>query len=235
MQNIPNTTAEFREKEQKEQFRQEGIPILDCCLRWPVVLYAGAQRSAAAISNYYSDFSAGYLRFLKNKAAPAARRAYVAAAREGRSVPPALAEQRVEITYNRGYVSGYIEQREEGPQGVERIRYGDTFELSTGRIVRLSELFEPGARWKRALIGEVQRRIETDRGLGACYRENAERLAKRRFRAEQFYLTERGVALFYAAGTLMPRAHGVTVFVIPYSRLTSVLRYDLAPPKQESV
>ena len=233
MQSIPNTSAELSERELTESFPQEGIEILRARIRYPVVMYGGAPGSAAAISHYYNQFAEGYLRFVRAKLLPAARRAYVQATRFGAPIVDFTAEQRCEMTFNRGYVSGYIEQYEKEDGGAGHIRYGETFELSSGKIMRLRDFFLPGGRWKRVLVSEVQRIIEGQRKSGASFSENAARLAKSKIRPEQFYLTERGVTIFYPEGALAPRHSGILAFLVPYERLREVLKYDLAGEERE--
>lgn len=228
MQSIPNTSAEVSERELAESFPQEGMEILRVSIRYPVIMYGGAPRSAAAISHYFQQFSENYARFASAKLLPAARRAYVQATRFGTPIIPFSAKQHCEITFNRGYVSGYIEQCETEDGGTGRLRYGETFELSTGKIMRLRDFFLPGAKWKRALITEAQHILEGRLQAGEAYVEGAVKLIRNRFRAEQFYLTKRGVALFYPEGTLKSGHTGVIVFVVPYAHLADVLKYDLA-------
>ena len=229
VQELQRVVAEIEAQTERESFAQEGIPIVNAQIEFPLVTYRGFQKNAAVLSRFYSDGAARYLKFIRRTVAPAARRAYVQAVRAGESPRLFEAKQSFCCTYNAGLLSIYYDQYEyTGGAHGGTVRFSDTYYLPEGRFLRLRDLFRPGTRYKKLLCAAVLRRIEAQIGRnGAFYYDAYPRAVRKYFSADQFYLKREGLLLYYQQYTIAPYSMGIPTFLIPYAELEDMLRYQL--------
>ena len=97
-------------------------------------------------------------------------------------------------------------------------RFSQTWNLCTACRVRLGDLFPRGFLYETYAKNTVEDRIaeKLSGGFGAYFTDYIQRVEES-FRAENFYLTPRGVALYFQQYELAPYSEGLPVFLIPYS------------------
>ncbi len=230
LKELQRFVAEVESKTETVEFRQEGIPIVEAEVSYPVVTYKGLQKNAAVLSRFYSDGAQSYLKFVKKQMLPVARKFYVQSVRIGDDIRVFEANQSFSCTYNSGLISIFYDQYEyTGGVHGGTVRFADTFHLAEGRFIRLKELFLSGVRYKKVLVSLIIEQIEKqiEHG-GAFYYDNYRRAARRYFSVDQFYLQPGGLVIYYQQYTLAPYSMGLPTFFIPYSSLNNLLRYELA-------
>ncbi|MGE5589804.1 MAG: DUF3298 domain-containing protein [Bacillota bacterium] len=104
------------------------------------------------------------------------------------------------------------------------IQTSDTFDLETGRIYALQDLFRPGVDYIDLLTREVRRQMR-ERGLEESLLTPFETVKP----TQKWYLTNDGLVLYYGQYEYWPYAWGIQEFPIPLADLKDVL----VPPFSE--
>lgn len=103
-----------------------------------------------------------------------------------------------------------------GAHGIT-VRRGQTWDLERGCMLRMANLFRPGYNFRRILLTEILRQADINQRANAVYFDDYRQLIVRHFDPANFYLTPRGVAVFYPLYSIAPYAAGIQVFVVPYA------------------
>lgn len=100
----------------------------------------------------------------------------------------------------------------------------ETFRKSDGSMVALRDLFLPDTDYMQVLTAWVSEEITRRQGSQAvAYYDDAVMLAGQEFHAEDFFLTDSSLVMFYPAYVLAPYASGAQYFEIPLSTLQEIL------------
>ena len=93
-----------------------------------------------------------------------------------------------------------------------------TVRISSGRTVGLSDLFLPGSNYRERLDVAV-RRVGAARGLPLWgyigVKENA-----------NYYLTDKGLVLFFQPYEIAPYSEGIVKIMVPYQELADILAFE---------
>lgn len=89
-----------------------------------------------------------------------------------------------------------------------------TYNARAGKTVSLSSLITCRRDYKKYLLDEIAAQIGKEPSV---YFDNANVLIADTFNPEQFYLTPRGVVIYYQQYDIAPYASGIREFLIPYS------------------
>jgi hypothetical protein len=125
------------------------------------------------------------------------------------------------VTYNdRDLLSLYHDHAENDGQAREAVcRTADTWRLSEGVPVTLGDVCGGRKALRRLLRLAVTEAGQHRENGQAPYSGRYARAMRRHFDRSRFYLTDRGVALFWEAGGIAPAAKGLQVIVVPYEAL----------------
>lgn len=202
----------------EREWTVEGIPVLTASAAVPRPVPA-EDRVSRRIHRYYQLQCRSYLRYCERWLLPQAQAAYREALETSAPLPCLRAELRYQITYNRGGLwSLYTQSRETAVSGPSLLtRRGDTWDLSGGYPVELSAFFPPRSGWKKHLLSLAAAEIQRQERAGISrYREDWRRALRRRFNAQNYYLTAEGLAFFFPMYAIAPAAEGIPVFTMPY-------------------
>lgn len=196
----------------------EGIPVLTAAVSLPQPV-PGTDRVSRRIHRYYQLQCRAYLRYCENWLLPQAEAEYRAALAASAPLPHFRAELGYRVTYNEnGLWSLYTQSREVTMPGQTLLtRRGDTWDLTAGYPAALSAFFPQGRGWKRQLLAAAEAEIQRQERSGmAKYHEGWRRALRKRFNAQNFYLTEEGLAFFYPMFAIAPAVEGIPVFTVPF-------------------
>ena len=216
----------------EREWTVEGIPVLSAAVSVPQPVPA-ADKTARRIRRYYQLQCRSYLRYCEKWLLPQAETEYRAALAASAPLPKFQAELSYRVTYqDERFLSLYTQSREVTLPGQTLLtRWGDTWDLAAGYPVPLSSFFPPRSPWKRQLLEIAAEEIRRQERAGtARYHEKWSRELRRRFNAQNFYLTEEGLAFFFPMYALAPSAEGIPTFVVPYGRGVKSPGPDEAPP-----
>lgn len=216
----------------EREWTVEGIPVLTASAAVPRPVPA-EDRVSRRIHRYYQLQCRSYLRYCERWLLPQAQAAYREALETSAPLPCLRAELRYQITYNRGGLwSLYTQSRETAVSGPSLLtRRGDTWDLSGGYPVELSAFFPPRSAWKKHLLSLAAAEIQRQERAGISrYREDWRRALRRRFNAQNYYLTAEGLAFFFPMYAIAPAAEGIPVFTMPYGAETLRLPGEFKTP-----
>ena len=190
----------------------QGECVLRWELAWPEFTEGRRTRGAAA---YYRRHTELWRRRWKRELYTLACLDLAQRRAEGRPFRPWQGKLTTCITRQEDGLLSLWQEAEER-WGFERPlvhRVGDTWSTTDGAPRTLASFFSGQRGWKRKLLEQVERQVEERIGSGLSLLDPdcAARL-KREFDPRRFYVTERGIEVFYPLYTLGPGAEGVPVF-----------------------
>ncbi len=123
------------------------------------------------------------------------------------------------VTYNQNCVlSLYFDQYEYtgGAHGLTT-RTSDTWDLLGSRKMELADFFPNRSDVKEFIIQTVIQQIEVQLAQGnAMYFDDYKKLVEESFKINNFYLTNKGLVIYFQVYDIAPFATGIPTFVIPY-------------------
>lgn len=206
----------------EREWTVECIPVLTASVAVPRPVPLEG-RIPRRVDRYYQLQCRAFLRYCQRWLLPQAKAAYQEALETSAPLPCLHAELTYRVTYNRdGLWSLCTQSRETAVSGPALLtRRGDTWDLREGCPVELSAFFPPRSGWKKGLLHLAAEEIQRQERSGVSrYRENWCQALRRRFNAQNYCLTEEGLAFFYPMYALAPAAEGIPTFTVPYGELS---------------
>lgn len=202
----------------EREWTVDDIPVLTASVTVPRPVPA-EDRVSRRIHRYYQLQCRSYLRYCERWLFPQAEAAYREALETSAPLPCLRAELMYQVTYNQGGLwSLYTQSRETSVSGPSLLtRRGDTWDLNVGYPVELSAFFPPRSGWKKHLLSLAAEEIQRQERAGISrYCEGWRRALRRRFNAQNYYLTAEGLAFFFPMYAVAPAAEGIPTFILPY-------------------
>ena len=206
----------------EREWTVDGIPVLSAAISVPQP-FPAADRAARRFHRYYQLQCRSYLRYCEKQLFPQARQEYRAALANSAPLPLFRAELTYQITYQDSrFLSLYTQSHETGPQQALTLRRGDTWNLTSGYPVPISDFFPHHSPWKRQLLALAAEEIQRQERAGiARYHDTWRKSIRRCFNPQNYYLTPEGLAFFFPMYALAPAVEGIPTFLTPYSHLSS--------------
>lgn len=202
----------------EREWTMEGIPVLTAAVSVPEPVPA-ADSISRRIRRYYQLQCRAFLRYCEKWLFPLAEAEYRAALAVSAPLPCFHANLEYRVTWqDQGFLSLYTQSREVTLPGQTLLtRRGDTWDLAEGYPVALSAFFQPRSPWKRQLLSLAAAEIERQEKAGISrYHEGWRKALRRRFNAQNFYLTGGGLTFFYPMYAIAPAAEGIPAFTVPF-------------------
>lgn len=133
------------------------------------------------------------------------------------------------VTYNDDCVLSLYFDRYEFTGGAHgnTVRFSDTWGLQGGRRLPVSAFIARPVYFKTYLIDKVIEQMQQNIESGqATYFEPHESNAIETFHAGNYYLTPKGLVVYYQQYDIAPYSSGIQTFLIPYSRTVLKPRCD---------
>jgi len=172
------------------------------------------------INTYYEVEAAKFQRYCKNSLFHAAVVQYEDSVKNGYPIHAFEAVLKDEITYiDPCTISLYFDQYEyTGGAHGNTVRYSDNWDLITGMKLSLKELFAPKVPFEVIIFKQILEQIEAKNQEGTgTYFEGYDKNIMTYFNPESFYLTPKGIVIYYQQYELAPYSSGISEFLIPYS------------------
>ena len=202
----------------EREWTMEGIPVLTAAVSVPEPVPA-ADSISRRIRRYYQLQCRAFLRYCEKWLFPLAEAECRAALAVSAPLPCFHANLEYRVTWqDQGFLSLYTQSREVTLPGQTLLtRRGDTWDLAEGYPVPLSAFFQSRSPWKRQLLSLAAAEIERQEKAGVSrYHEGWRKALRRRFNAQNFYLTGEGLIFFYPMYAIAPAAEGIPAFTVPF-------------------
>ena len=202
-------------KRQEWELTLEGEEVLHCVLTWPEC--TGTWKGLGRINRFYSHAADIWRSRWERELYCMACLDFADRRAQGRPFRVWRAELATQVTLQEdGLLSLWQEGRES--RGYDRpliLRRGDTWSLAEGAPRTLASFYPKQRRWKKRLLEQVERqaRERLDGGESLLDRDCTRRL-RREFHAENFYLTQEGVQVFFPMYTIASGGEGVPAFSV---------------------
>ena len=211
----PELALQLRQEE--KQWQHQGTTLLTAQLELPDTESAGA--AARRFRRYYQLFSRSFFRYCQHQLLPQAQALQQQKRGETGIFIPAAATLETEITLQQdGILSLRILLTENSSGRPTQLCRGDCWDLRWGLPLSLEDFFPTATGLRRRLLEEVRsqlrRRMEQQPNH---WRPDAARRCRRFFNRENFYLSPRGLHLFYPMFALAGAGIGTPDFLVPWS------------------
>lgn len=196
----------------------KGIVMINISIAFPQVIIQGNPRTMQRINAFYRETTKQYYDHVSDVLFNQAKNEYLESLKQHIPFRTFAVAQTIEVPYNSGNLLSIYYDRYEYTGGAHgtTTRFADTWLLSTGNRLKLCELFE-GSYYKsiifQYIIGEINKQIKNG---NSYYFDNYSKNVFRYFDENNFYLTEKGIAVFYPLYTIAAYVQGIPVFVVPY-------------------
>ncbi len=203
----------------KQMLRYGDMPMLKFSVFYPkaaIRYYPFAQNS---INNQIQSQVAGFMHYVSNDLYYQAIDTYNQSQENSFPFRRYEAALQYTVTYNQNcHLSLYADQYEyAGGAHGNTVRTSNTWDLASGHNIPLSDFFPVGQNYRSWLIAEMTKQAdEKIRQNPGIFFENYPALIAEYFNKEHYYLTPRGIAIYYQQYEIAPYSTGIVVFTIPY-------------------
>ena len=169
----------------EREWTVDGIPVLSAAIELPEPVPA-ADKFSRRVRRYYQLQCRAYLQYCEKHLFPQAAQEYRAALANSAPLPLFRAELNYQITYqDPHFLSLYTQSSETGTGFHFKQRRGDTWDLSTGYPVPLSDFFPNRSPWKRQLLKLAAEAIQQQEAAGLSrYHEHWSKELRRHFNSQ---------------------------------------------------
>ena len=223
MRNTEAATLQLKTAEKEREWQREGIPVLKMKLSLPAAVQTPDSR-IRRFSRYYRGFARSYERYCARFLLPEAEEDF--RLKRLASRPFSAWEARVSfcVTYQTPVLLSIRADAEEfhGEKRERLIRRADTWNLCDGFPMRLSDFFPGELFYRHRILKQLRAETALRRERGALFREDLKIRLRTAFNAENFYLTEEGLHLYYQMYALAGEEMGAPDFLLPWGKLPCI-------------
>lgn len=99
------------------------------------------------------------------------------------------------------------------------LRYSDTWNLQTGRTIPLKNLFARNINYRDYIIKNITAQVKEQIKNGEnVYFDDYEQNISQYLNEESFYITQKGLVIYYQQYDIAPYSSGIPEFLIPYAK-----------------
>ena len=203
-----------------DQMEYQGIPVLNCQIRYPQFSSTCGQDSSWQVNEFYRSMAEEKGAYCRSSLYPEAVSAFEYSRTGNFPFFPYDFDIGYTVTYNDGcFVSLYFDQYEftGGAHGSTR-RTSQTWDFETGRQLGLGSFYPDYPDYIRDIQSwieyEIAGRLKSE---PSTYFEDYPELLRSTFQAGNFYLTPQGIVVYYQQYDIAPYSTGITEFLLPFS------------------
>lgn len=200
----------------KDEMQYDGVTVLTYQIEYPEFKSSVYKKSIIVINKFYKDKALEYQKYIQTTLFQMAVEQYLDDIENGYPVRVFGAGDIFKITYNMVCILSLYFDRYEytgGAHGIT-IRSSQTWNLQTGQMIKLSELFDCLYDYKRYIKDKVIEQIKKDPDI---YFDDYENLVEQTFNVNSFYCTPKGLVVYFQQYDIAPYASGIREFLIPYN------------------
>ncbi len=193
--------------------------VLSYTIKYPQFSSDRFKMTLSRINQYYEMKAIAYQMYCEHKLYKLAIEQYEYSIKNGYPVRKFEALVVYTMTYNQNCtISLYFDKYEfTGGAHGNTVRYSDTWSLQKGIQIKLSRLFA-NQNYKGYIIKTINEQIAEQIKNGSNqYFENYSQLVAENFNEDNFYVTPKGIVIYYQQYEIAPYSSGIPTFTIPYS------------------
>lgn len=176
------------------------------------------------INRFYKDKAIAFQRYCETKLYCTAVKEYKYSVANGFPVRAFEAQVDYTVTYNEDVIISLYSDEYQFTGGAHgnTVRRSQTWNTQSGCRISLCQIFHCDVDYRAYLIQEINRQIAAQIENGQNYYfEDYEKLVAETFRADQFFLTPEGIAIYFQQYDIAPYSSGLPVFIIPYTEVSA--------------
>lgn len=220
--NEPNYSAELTPQKIEQEFEYENVKVLKLTAEFPEVRLLNNRPAEIRINSMIRTQVENFYNYAAEKLYPQAVGEYRDSQTNGFPFRPYEAFLKYETAYNENcFLSIYRDQYvfTGGAHG-NTVRSSDTWSLRSGRRYPLVRFFGPRSNYRNLLLGQILKQADANMAENpGIYFEDYRKLIVQYFNERQYYLTPRGVAIYYQQYEIAPYSTGIVVFTVAYEIL----------------
>lgn len=201
----------------------QDIPVLNCQVRYPQFITACNPAAANSINGHYTTQTREKGVYCRNELLPQAAEEAVYDHRRHFPFYPYEFDVNYVVSYNVNCITSlYTDQYTfTGGAHGSTLRTSDTWDFETGRRLSLRDFY----RYNPLYLQEIQSWVEYQisqrlKADPAAYFDNYAALLRNTFHPENYYLSPKGIILYYQQYDIAPYSSGIPEFLIPYGSET---------------
>lgn len=215
------------------KIESEGVLLCSVLINQPVVKGEVPRAALRRINAFYAHFTKTLQHHANTGLKKTAKEDYEYRKENGFPFFPYELRSDFTVTFNnKGLLGLYTDVYEYtgGAHGNTR-RFADIWYTYSGLPATAADFFPKGTNIKKLLTdaAKAEAAAEISAGTGV-YFDNYTELIKKYYSAQNIFLQENGLSLFYQQYEIAPYSEGIPVFTVPYNELTGPTIPE-CPPK----
>lgn len=169
-------------------------------------------------NRYYRAYERAFRRYCETSLFPLAQASYREALESGGMLMQWRATLQTTVTYEGGgLLSLYTDSVESTASQRIVLRRGDTWDMTSGTPLRLTDFFPPHTPVRKRILSAVRETVEREERLGLYrYLPDWRARMRRSFNPQNFYISDEGLYFFYQSFAIAPLSEGISTFFLPY-------------------
>ena len=214
--------AAITRQEIKKKFTYDSVVMLTLEIDFPQIRLNRGRNAQNRINMYYMNAAHHFFNYAATELYSGAIKDYHYAQKNKFPFRTYDAVMHYTVTLNQDCtLSTYFDQYTyTGGAHGNTLRFSENWDLQTGSLLQLSDLFGPEEKCCRTLLEYIMTaadaEMKKDPGI---FFEEYRALLTQYFDPNSFYLTPTGVSVYYQQYEIAPYASGIPVFEIPYAAL----------------
>ncbi len=206
----------------EKTYRYDDVDVMKLTIKYPVIKLYNNPDAQALINNQIAIEVNEYHRYVSDFLYSQAVSYYKESQENDYPFHGYEAYMEYIITYNDNCFLSYYYDKYEYTGGAHgmTLRSSDTFELVRGTRIPIYCYFKKGSDYRRNLTFEMIKqadvRLKDNPGI---YFEDYEGLIIKNFDEDNYYLTPKGLSIYYQQYDIAPYSTGIVVFTIPYKTI----------------
>lgn len=199
------------------ELRYQNTTLLTYQIDYPKMESVRYARTTASINQFYQTDATEFEKYCRLELYPDALNQFHYSQETALTMIPYEAMVTYKVTYNaNGIVSLYFDRYlfTGGAHGTTK-RYSDTWDLKTGRRLKLKDFYPAGTDYKALLLAEISCQISR---APDQFFEYYRKLLQESFNASDFYMTDEGIVIYFQQYDIAPYASGIPQFLIPFGQ-----------------
>lgn len=201
-----------------------GTPVLTYTIHYPSFTTTCSEEAADAISRFYADRAREAEDFCRTTLSSQALMQAEHAKKEGFPFFEYEFLSGFTVTYDADcFVSLYTDQYlyTGGAHGTTQ-RTSETWDFSSGKRLSLSDFYPNSPSYQERILKNLQRQVsEREKRAPYTYFDDYASLLRSTFNPESFYMTPKGIVIYYQQYDIAPYSTGLPEFLLPFRKRKS--------------